>query len=123
MPTGEKNNDISPAKGGVTGGHNAHPTPPNIASTGGSRFAPLTTEEAAENVPEALTLATTLKDIPDDGPNIRFNASTKEQAAKTKERKGKGVQLKEPGRIGVNPPRTQRDALALGPNRNIDASQ
>lgn len=75
---------------------------------GGTRFAPLVVENTGDPTDtDDATLASRLQTIQDDGPTAIFRASTKEQLIKTRERKGKGIQIRDMNRIKIQTARIQ----------------
>lgn len=76
----------------------------------GSRFSPIA--EIPEEVVEAETdqMTNEMRNIKDSGPPVQFKATTKQQLITTKEKRGKGVPVKDPPRAKIQLPR--------GPARN-----
>lgn len=74
------------------------------ASMAGSRFAPIAdgTDHATTLVPNIST-ESGLQHLRDSGPPAIFQMSTKEQLMKTRERKGRGIQVKDQTKVKYQP--------------------
>lgn len=71
----------------------------------GSRFSPIADIPEESNDSQIDQMTNELRNIKDSGPPVKFKATTKEQLVKTREKRGKGVPVRDPPRAKIQLPR------------------